>query len=313
MTDKQSQRAILIAGPTASGKSSLALDVVQRLGDAGQPAAILNADSMQIYRETPILAACPTAADKEKAPHYLYECRSVRQPCSAGQYVDLAAPLIRDLWGQGVLPVIVGGTGLYFRALSEGLSAIPDIPRALVDEAEAFVASNGIEALHAKLDPAMQAQLHATDSQRIVRAWSVLEETGRSLADWQSDPLVQPLPEAQFDKFALMPDRAWLYDRCDYRFDLMVKAGGLTEAEMLYKTDIPRNLPGMKALGLPELFGYFAGHSDLETAVINAKTATRRYAKRQTTWIRNQMMSWNVISAQQMERSCDILLNKIAL
>lgn len=313
MTELQPKRAILIAGPTASGKSSLALDLAQRLGDAGRPAAIVNADSMQIYRETPILAACPTAEEKKRAPHHLYECRSVSQPCSAGQYVDLAAPLIRDLWGQGVTPIVVGGTGLYFRALSEGLSAIPAIPRTRVVAAEAIAAAEGIEALHAQLDPAMRAQLHATDSQRVVRAWAVLQETGRSLAAWQADQPIIPLPEAQFDKFALMPDREWLYERCDRRFDMMITAGGLEEAEALYKTDYPRTLPGMKALGLPELFSYFAGEMALDVAATNAKTATRRYAKRQMTWIKNQMMSWNVLSAQQMKRSCDILITKIAV
>jgi len=312
MTDLiRHKRALLIAGPTASGKSSLALDVAERLGNAGQKAAIINADSMQIYRETPILAACPTQEDKERAPHYLYECRSVAEPCSAGQYADLAAPLLQRLWGEGVFPIVVGGTGLYFRALSEGIAAIPDIPRERVEEAEAIVAAQGIVALHGMLDPAMQQRLNPTDTQRVVRAWSVLTETGRSLAEFQAAPLVPPLPDANFVKFALVPDREWLYARCDLRFDLMMAQGGLEEAQNLFNQNFPRNLPGMKALGLPELFAHFDGQQSLEDAVIAAKTGTRRYAKRQMTWIKTQMMSWNAISAQQMERSCDILINKI--
>lgn len=312
MTDSNShKRALLIAGPTASGKSSLALEVAGRLGNAGIPAAIVNADSMQIYRETPILAACPSAEEKAQVSHHLYECRSVTEPCSAGQYADLAAPLLRDLWGQGVFPIVVGGTGLYFRALTEGIADIPDIPRSRVDEAEAIVADQGIEALHALLDQEMRSRLHATDTQRIVRAYSVLQETGRSLAEFQAAPLVPPLPDADFVKFALVPDREWLYARCDKRFDLMMDAGGLEEAKALFDKGYARNLPGMKALGLPDLFAYFEGHQTLEQAVIAAKTGTRRYAKRQLTWIKTQMMSWNVISAQQMERSCDILIEKI--
>lgn len=277
---------VVVAGPTASGKSALALDLARDLD-----ATIINADSMQIYRELRVLTARPDVADLARAPHRLYGVLPGTERCSAGRWRDLALAEIDAAVVAGRQPLLVGGTGLYLRALEEGLAPIPDVPSevrvAAVAEHQALGGAAFHEAL-ARRDPIAAARLNANDSQRLIRAWEVVEATGRSLSDWLSMP--QRGVPYRFVKLALVPPRDALYAACDQRFRQMLDAGALAEVEALLKLGLDPGLPVMKALGVRELASYLAGELDLAAATAAAQTWTRRYAKRQLTWIRNQIV-----------------------
>ncbi len=306
-------QVVLIAGPTASGKSSLALDLAARTQGKGG-ARIINADSMQIYRDLSILTACPSADELAKADHRLYGVLDGAERCSVARWLELAVGEIKQAWAEGVLPIVVGGTGLYFKALLEGLAPVPEVPAAIWDEGNAILDKGHGPALHeelTKIDPVMAARLNPTDPQRVLRAWSVMKATGRSLADWQDDPVDLPLPMAQFHKWVLVPDRDWLYARCDLRFDMMMQQGALDEVRALLARGLDPSLPVMKAVGVPQLAALIAGEMSEDEAIADAKMQSRRYAKRQLTWGRNQMIAWNSINEQQMESVCDKMLSKI--
>ncbi len=312
--ERNDSMAVLIAGPTASGKSALALGLYDALGERGVKSAIVNCDAMQIYREIPVLAASPSARDHAHAPHHLYGVLSVADAGSAGRYVELTTPVLHTLWDEGVVPLIVGGTGLYFRSLTEGLAPTPPVSLALIDEGQAIIDGEGAPALHKRLaaiDPGMAARLEENDQLRVLRAWSVMTATGRSLADWQAQTVPGPLSGARLVKAALVPQRDWLYARCDERFDLMLQNGAWDEVRSLHEAGFDPRLPAMRALGVPQLVKALTGAMDEAEAIETAKRETRRYAKRQLTWIRNQMISWEMLNAQQMKTSCDILLSKI--
>jgi tRNA dimethylallyltransferase len=293
-------RAILIAGPTASGKSALALEMARDLGGE-----IVNADSMQVYRELRIISARPSPQDEALAPHHLYGVLSAREVCSAGRWLAMLEPVLADIWGRGKPAVIVGGTGLYFRAALEGLAPTPDIPAAVKAAARAILDERGsaglFDALEA-LDPEMAARLNPGDPQRLTRAWEVMRATGRSLAEWQAEAvpsLLGPLAaKDELRKLALMPDRQWLYDRIDRRFERMVEEGGLAEARVLAGMGLGAGHPVMKALGLPSLIAHVRGELPLAAAIAAAQTQSRRYAKRQMTWIRHQFADWEGADAQ---------------
>lgn len=308
------ESAVLIAGPTASGKSALGLGLYDALLARGVRAAIVNCDAMQIYREIPILSAAPGVEDHAHAPHHLYGVLSVAQAGSAGRYLELIGPVLTQLRQDGVLPLIIGGTGLYFRSLTEGLAPTPPVPPALVDEGQAIINAEGAPALHARLraiDPPMAERLEERDQLRVLRAWSVMQATGRSLGAWQAETVPGPLAGATLVKAALVPDRDWLYARCDARFDQMLDHGAWDEVQALADAGFDPRLPAMRALGVPQLIRALKGELTKGEAVETAQRETRRYAKRQLTWIRNQMISWESLDAQQMETSCDILLSKI--
>lgn len=284
---------IVIAGPTASGKSALGLAVAEAFGGT-----IVNADSIQVYRELEILSARPGPAELARAPHRLYGVLSAAERCSAARWRALALDEIAAAQGaaQGAsrLPVLVGGTGLYLRALLDGLSPIPDIPAEIRAAALGRMAALGVPAFHAELgrrDPAMAARLAPADRQRLVRAWEVLEATGRSLADWQRESAAKAGDEPALAPlcFVLEPPRPALYAACDARFRAMVDAGALAEAERLARLGLDPDLPAMKAVGVPELIAHLRGEMALEAAIAAAQQATRRYAKRQLTWFRHQM------------------------
>lgn len=301
------QRALLIAGPTASGKSALALRLAEALVPMGG-AAIVNADSMQVYRELPILTARPGVVDQARAPHYLYGFRAVDEPCSAGEWAVLAAKAIAEICARGQLPILVGGTGLYFRALTEGMAPIPEIDPDIRAAARAEMAQIGPEAFHARLaavDAQMAARLRPSDPQRLLRAWEVLKSTGISLAEWQEKP-APPLFSGQLLHVALMPERSELYARCDERFEAMLVAGALREVaafeEMAQARSLDRDLPLFRAVGLAPLRGLLYGALEPDAALAQAQTATRNYAKRQLTWIRNQMIAWEKADTQDSER-----------
>jgi len=279
---------IVIGGPTASGKSGLALDLA--LAHQG---VIINADSMQVYAGLPVLTAQPPAAEQEAAPHRLYGVLSPAETCSAARWRDLALAEIETALAQNRLPIVVGGTGFYIRALTEGLSPMPKVPEEVRLRLGAEIAAEGNAAFHARLaarDPVMAAKLHPGNTQRLIRAMEMLEHTGESLAHWQALPPVAPPAHLRFVKAALLPPREWLYARCNERFDAMLVRGALDEVR-----DFPApaaaggSWPLHKALGYPELRACLDGRMMREDATSAAQQSTRHYAKRQITWFKHQM------------------------
>lgn len=291
--------AIVIAGPTASGKSGMALAIARAFDGV-----VINADSMQVYDVLRVVTARPSPEDEAQAPHRVYGVLPPSVACSAAAWKELAAQAMNQTWAAGKLPVVVGGTGLYLRTLMHGISPIPDIPESIRAEARERLARLGNAAFHAELaarDPVMAARLDASNSQRLARAWEVLAATGRSLAQWQAAPMEGAVP-ARWLTFALLPPRDALYANCDRRFRLMMEHGALDEVRDLLALNLDPALPAMKALGVPELAELLTGAIDRDTAIARASQATRNYAKRQMTWFRNQLDKPEVVSAQFSER-----------
>jgi len=290
---------ICLAGPTASGKSGLALALARTFNGV-----VINADSMQVYRDLRILTARPSPADEAAAPHRLYGVLDGNDVCSAARWAALAANTLRETWANGRLPLVTGGTGLYLEALTEGLSPIPDIPEAIRADARARLGRLGNAAFHAELahrDPEMAARLDTGNSQRLARAWEVLEATGRSLAWWQTQP-PDPLPlPARRLTLVLDPPRDALRKTIDARFRAMVDHGALDEVQTLMARGLPPDRPVMKAVGVPELAAYLRGDLCLDEAVTRAQAASRQYAKRQRTWLRGRMPSATHLLAQDSE------------
>ncbi len=288
------QRIIVIGGPTASGKSAIAIELARALNGA-----VINADSMQVYAELPILTAQPDAAARAAVPHRLYGVLSAAEICSAARWADMAWAAVDDAVREGQQPIIIGGTGLYIRALMRGLAPVPEIPPEIRLEARKLLGQLGPEAFHARLagrDPAGAARLRPTDPQRLARAWEVLEATGRSLADWQAEgSLVRP--DVEFLPFVLNPDRETLYQVIDRRFAEMVQGGALEEVDLLSRMGLPAQAPALKALGVQELQRHLAGGTDLPSAIAAGQQSSRRYAKRQMTWFKNQLREANFISS----------------
>ena len=299
MTD--AGKAILIAGPTASGKSALALAIAERIGGV-----IINADSMQVYRELRILSARPTPEEEKRVPHRLYGFVPPSEAYSAGRFVRDAAAAIAAARSEGRRPIIVGGTGLYFKALLEGLSPIPPIDDAIREHWRVEAARRGAAALHRELaqrDATMAARLAPADTQRVVRALEVLEQTGRSLAEWQMDRSPPVLDEAETVELLLNLDRSELHARADARFERMMAEGALEEAKALAGLGIDPTLPAMRAIGVRPLIAAVERKCSLEEAVGAAKLETRHYVKRQETWFKRQIVSWRHIDTQFMERN----------
>ncbi len=290
------RRIIVIGGPTASGKSAIAMELARELNGA-----VINADSMQVYAELPILTAQPDAAARAAVPHRLYGVLSAAEICSAARWADMAWAAVDDAVREGQQPIIVGGTGLYIQALMRGLAPVPEIPPEIRAETRKLLQELGPAAFHARLagrDPAGAARLQPTDPQRLARAWEVLEATGRSLADWQAEgaPARQ---DVEFLPFVLEPRREALYEAIDRRFALMVQGGALEEVSMLSRMALPAQVPALKALGVQELLSHLAGDIDLAAAIAAGQQSSRRYAKRQMTWFRNQLPEANFISVDR--------------
>jgi tRNA dimethylallyltransferase len=278
---------VLIAGPTASGKSALALEFAQKTGGV-----IINADSMQVYRDLYILTARPTSEEERQVPHRLYGYVDAAVNFSAGAWVSDAAKALAEAREQGRLPIFVGGSGLYFKALTRGLSAVPPIPSAIRESVRMRLARDGVEVLHAELarrDRISAELLKPRDRSRIARALEVIEATGRSLTDWHREGLPPLLPPGTFRALFLTPDRDSLYARIDARFDAMLHAGALEEVARLAARKLDPLLPAMKAHGVPALISHLAGNVALEEATVIGKADTRHYAKRQFTWFRHQL------------------------
>lgn len=291
------RNAILIAGPTASGKSAFALELAQR-----EHGAVINCDSMQVYSVLHVLTARPDASEMQAVPHHLYGYVHPSQPFSTGRWLADVAGLFETGALEDRRPVFVGGTGLYFRALLGGLSQMPRIPDTLRTRLRAELSASGSVRMHEKLDetdPAAAAEINPGDPQRILRALEVFEASGRSILDWQKRQTPPLVDEASARKYLLLPDRAELHRRIEQRLDRMIDLGALAEIEALRRLRLDPALPAMKAIGVPQFLAAADGSVELETAVENAKTATRQYAKRQMTWFRNQLdESWTTLPAQ---------------
>ncbi|AQX28223.1 MULTISPECIES: tRNA (adenosine(37)-N6)-dimethylallyltransferase MiaA [unclassified Bartonella] len=290
------QRTVtLIAGPTASGKSKLALKMAQE-----KNAVIVNTDSMQVYDILNILTARPTKSDTMIVPHYLYGSVSPALNYSVGQWLrDVEKLLSFLITAQSI--IFVGGTGLYFRALLEGFSEIPHIPDVFRQKWRRRLQEEGAESLYRQLlqvDAALSERIVQQDSQRIIRALEVYDVTGQTLSWWQKKKTTSLIEKDCLEKILLIPPRQELYQRINKRFDNMVKQGVLEEVLAVRKLMLSPLLPAMKAIGLPELIAYLDGYLSFENAIETAKTQTRRYAKRQMTWFRNQLSGeWKIIAA----------------
>jgi tRNA dimethylallyltransferase len=278
---------ILIAGPTASGKSALALALAEKLGGI-----IVNADSMQVYRDLRIITARPTPQDEQRAPHRLYGYIDAAENYSVGRWCTEAAAALAATERYGRAAIIVGGTGLYFNALTRGLTAVPLIPAEIRDKVRARLARDGVGALHRELkqrDPAAAARLMPGDRARIARALEVVLATGRSLLDWHGEGKPASLDPTRAAKVFLMPGRDQLLRRIDARFDAMIAAGAIEEVRALVARDLAPELPAMKAHGVPWLMRHLRGEISLAEAVEGGQRETRQYTKRQATWFRNQL------------------------
>jgi tRNA dimethylallyltransferase len=295
MADAGRQRAILIAGPTASGKSAAALELVQRLGGL-----IINADAMQVYRELKVLSNRPGPEDERPTPHRLFGHVPAWDAYSAGRWLADARQAMAEAWGQGQVAVVVGGTGLYFRSLERGLSEIPHIPSDIRQKWRRALAERGARGLHDELGrqaPDEARRLRPSDGQRIARALEVLEATGEPLSSHHGGPAATgPLVDVDVIRVAIVPDRSALYRRCDERFLHMMADGALDEVRRLVALGLDPALPAMRAIGVAPLMRHLAGEIGLEEAVGLAQRDTRRYAKRQLTWLRHQMPGYEPVS-----------------
>jgi len=288
---------ILIAGPTASGKSALALALAEKFG-----AEIINADSMQVYRDLRIVTARPTVEEEQRVPHRLYGHVDAAENFSVGRWCEEAAAALAAIRRAGRAAVLVGGTGLYFNVLTRGIAAVPPIPGDIRKQVRGRLASDGVGVLYAELkerDPTAAARLKPGDRARITRALEVVLATGRSLLDWHEDNKPPGLDASGAAKIFLMPARDELLRRIDARFDTMMAAGALDEVRALAARNLNPNLPAMKAHGVPWLVRHLYGEIALDHAVEEAKRDTRRYTKRQATWFRNQLPDFAWVEPQK--------------
>lgn len=309
---------ILIGGPTASGKSALALELARKVGGV-----VINADSMQVYADLAVLTSRPSAAEMGGVEHRLYGVIDGATRCSAALWREMAVSEIADVRASGKVPILVGGTGLYFKALTEGLADIPFVPEEVMARARQRREELGEAGFYAEVqqrDPVLAAGIFPADAQRTLRAWSVYEATGKPLSEWlrkcelegkigsaykmEMSALASPLPEGEgnlesehpqhsignWHWIVTNPDRTKLYEACDRRFDTMLANGVLDEVKCLLERNLDPSLPIMKAVGVPELAAHIRGEISLEMATSKAKQSTRNYAKRQVTWFKNQVM-----------------------
>lgn len=291
-------RIWLIAGPTASGKSALALRLAEQAGGE-----IVNADALQLYAGLRVLTARPSPEEEARAPHHLFGIADAADGWSTGRWLRAAVEILGDIAARGRPAIVVGGTGLYFHALAKGLADIPEVPAEVRRQsAEDFetLGEAGFRTRLAGADPAAEARIAPNDRQRLTRAWDVFAASGVSLTDWQrrTEPA---LPPGAWRAVALEPPRELLYDRCDARLAAMIAEGALDEVAALAARGLSPALPAMKAVGVRELAAHLRGETDLAAALDAAQTETRRYAKRQLTWLRNQIGDWPRLTAVDAE------------
>lgn len=307
------EKLIIIAGPTASGKSELALAVAGEFGGE-----LVNADSMQVYRDLRVMTARPGRDDEARVRHHLYGTMPGRERCSAALWCAQALTAVTEVWERGRVPILVGGTGLYLRAFLDGMAPVPEVPADIRAEAEDLMAGLEAAEMHgelARIDAGAAARLAVNDRQRILRAWQVMRATGRSIVDWRGDKAVGGIASLdrniRIAKFVLEPPRDGLYARCDARLGRMLENGGREELEALEHLGLDPSLPIMKALGVQQLLPWLRGEAGFGDAMAAARTETRRYAKRQTTWFRNQFSDWTTLKEQQMEKKINVIFPNI--
>lgn len=301
----------MITGPTASGKSALAVDLAER-----HSGVVINADSMQVYRGLDILTSAPDNVMRARAPHALFGIFNPDQPCSAGEWREIAMEEISKAHDAGLYPIVVGGTGLYLRSLMTGIARMPAIPDPIRTRIRSDLRIHGSTALYERLkkrDPASAARLSHHDGQRICRALEVLEATGQSLTDWQQKGAApQDDERLEFRTVLLLPPRGELYAACDERFRQMLERGALDEVRALARLSLDPALPVMKALGVPPLLDHLKGNLTLDEARQQGQQATRRYVKRQLTWFRHQIIADIVVESQYNDRTCDLIFPEIS-
>jgi tRNA dimethylallyltransferase len=292
-----SHTAVLIAGPTASGKSALALELAQKTGGV-----VINTDSMQVYRDLRVITARPTPEEEAIVPHRLYGHVDAAVNFSAGAWVSDVALVLAEARAQHRPAIFAGGSGLYFKALTRGLSAVPPIAPDIRESVRARLERDGVEALHAELarrDPPSAERLKPRDRTRIARALEVIEATGRSLTDWHRDGLPPLLPPGSFRALFLEPDRDALYARIDARFEAMLKSGAMEEVAALAARQLDPLLPAMKAHGVPSLIRHLRGEITRDEAAEIGRADTRHYAKRQFTWFRHQLPEFEWVTPKE--------------
>ncbi|MEH6716114.1 tRNA (adenosine(37)-N6)-dimethylallyltransferase MiaA [Parasphingorhabdus flavimaris] len=285
ISPKLDKNVALIVGPTASGKSALALEIAKK-----QPSVIINADSAQVYRDLRILSARPSDDEMDGIEHQLFGYIDGSEACSAARWADDAKTVIAAAHDRDRLPILVGGTGMYVRVLLDGIAPIPEIVpeiRAAIRKMEILEAYRAL----AELDPVSASRLHPTDTTRIQRALEVVRSTGKPLDHWHQQKTGGIAGEIRLHPLILLPPREWLYQRCDLRLHQMIEEGAAEEVETLLSRNLPAEQPVMRAIGVPDISGWLAGDLTKETAVERAQAATRQYAKRQYTWFRNQCPS----------------------
>jgi tRNA dimethylallyltransferase len=282
--DVSEKPVALIAGPTASGKSDLAVDLALALG---RPAVVINADSAQVYRDLRVLSARPSEEDMRGVPHRLFGEWDGAEACSAADWAARAKREIEDAHLAEQVAILVGGTGLYIRTLLEGIAPVPEIDPAIRAAVRSLPVQDAVEALQAE-DPERAAALARTDTTRIARALEVVRSTGKPLAHWQEQRVGAIGGAVDLHPLILLPPREWLYARCDLRFERMMERGAVEEVEALLARNLSRAMPIMRAIGVPEIAGMLWGDWSREDAIARGQLATRQYAKRQYTWFRRQ-------------------------
>ncbi|MFN4019054.1 MAG: tRNA (adenosine(37)-N6)-dimethylallyltransferase MiaA [Erythrobacter sp.] len=277
----------LIAGPTASGKSAIAMELARALAEGGRRGVIVNADSAQVYADLRILSARPSQEEMDEIEHRLFGAWDGSEACSAAAWATRAKAEIAEIHGANAIPILVGGTGLYLKVLFEGIAPIPEIDPDIRAAVRAMDDDAAYKLLQLE-DPLRAAALDPGDRQRIARALEVKRSTGVTLADWQQAKAGGIGEDVTIHPMVLMPDRTWLYERCDLRFEAMLEEGAIAEVEALLARGLDPDLPVMRAIGVPEIAAYLGGEIDAATMIAAGQQATRNYAKRQFTWFRRQ-------------------------
>lgn len=288
MKEKHDKTVWIVAGPTASGKSALAVELAEQ-----HNGVIINADSMQIYQEIPVISAQPSMDERRDVPHLLYGFHPITMHYSAADWASAASKAIEMTVAENRQPILVGGSGLYLKALTEGFSPMPEVPahvRKHVCDLYDMLGAAGFHDALKKIDPVIAERLHPTDRQRCIRAREIYEVSGEPLSAWQSRPKHKVSPHLHFKSLVLLPEREWLHERINRRFGIMTKTGALEEAAHINRMDIPHPTTGMRAVGLQALRDQCEGFLTMEEAIEHGQTLTRQYAKRQYTWFRGQAL-----------------------
>lgn len=309
-----SQKAIIICGPTASGKTAYAHSLALSKVSKGEPSAIVNCDSMQIYQQIPIITASPEQEMKQQLPYHLYNFKSIEQDFSVAEYLELATAEIRKIISTDQLPIIVGGTGMYVSALLNGINNIPSIDGKIRNYVRDIYAKEGTAPLYSELlekDPIAAQKLNSGDSQRIMRALEVMLQTGKSIFEFQQQKTTSPMPEITFETIMLAPSRKFLYEMCNHRLSQMFNNGAIEEIESILKSSKQFGSSASKALAIPQIILYLQGKISKSEALKIASAKTRQYAKRQTTWFNNQIINKQILnfdSYEEYQAACNASL-----